>query len=325
MPSGNILIPNIGRKISALLRRLKLEPEDQPRKFLARVGTNKHRYFTAAQTADGNTVAFYARLHANPDAQRKFLTEIAVLQRLNRLPYNFARTAPRLFESKRAADFEWFTRELVGGQPLGHSRQLGTRLPSGVITQLAQTIAGIGQFPPARLRIRLTAFNPDNYRIDRQCFGLAQQRTLPATTCHGIAQLVASRRAQLEAENRYLSHGDLNLGNIIVDRGHVRIVDWELTQRNNLAYDVGYLWVHLWQAPRVFRQQLLRTYLRLLPPNQRRMFRRLLPVVVAYLAVGGVPYREHRREPSAVLRRRQHYHVQLLQNCLKGFNRLINT
>lgn len=325
MPSGNILIPGIGRKIAGVLRQQQLQPDDPPAAFLKRVGTNKHRYFTAARASDGRMVAFYARLHDNPDAQRKFLTEVTVLRRLNRLPLSFARAAPRLLSSGRATDFEWFTRELIDGNPLGRSRQLYERVAASTITQLAQTVADISRYPATRLSRRLPAFDPANYRIEGLCYGLARQRTLPQATCRGIAQLVARRHALLRAENRYLAHGDLNLGNLIVAGDRVRIVDWELTQRNNLAYDVGYLWVHLWQAPRRLRRQLIRTFLRSLPPNRRQTFHQLFPVVVAYLAVGGVPYREHRREPRAVQHRRQRYHLQLLRNCLQGFDRLINT
>jgi len=325
MPTGNLLIPNIGRKIAAVLRKLKLTPEVTPQSFLARVKTSKHRYYTAAQTRDGQTVAFYARLHANPDARRKFLNEIAVLGRLNRLTAPFARAVPNLINSKREAGFEWFTREHIRGQTLGHRRQLEIRPTAPIVRQLADAISGIGRLQPKRLGVRLPAFNPNFYIIDRQCYGLTQETALPPTTCRGITRLVERNHRLLVAENRYLSHGDLNLGNIIVEDGRVRIIDWELAQHNNFAYDIGYLWVHLWQASRLFRRQLMTTYLRHLSPSKRQRFARLLPVVVAYLAIGGIPYRVSPRERHAAQQRRRRYHIALLQNCLKGFTTLINT
>lgn len=325
MPTGNILIPNIGRKITAVQRKLKLTPEVSPQNFLAKVKASKHRYYTAAKTRDGQTVAFYARLHANSDAQRKFLTEIAVLGRLNRLTAPFAKTVPKLFDHGRGKDFEWFTREHVGGLALGHSRQLETKPTASIARQLSDIIAGIGRLEPKKLGISLPAFNPNFYIIDRQCYGLTQETALPPATCLGIAHLVEKNHRLLVTENRYLSHGDLNLGNIIVENGQVRIVDWELAQHNNFAYDIGYLWVHLWQAPRSFRRQLMTNYLRHLSAAKLVRFRRLLPVVVAFLAIGGIPYRVSPNERRAEQQRRRRYHIKLLENCLKGFRRLINT
>ena len=324
VPAGNILIPRIGEKIAAVLRRHKLRPEVSPKKFLARVKTSKHRYFTPARTPEGTTVAFYARLHANPDAQRKFLTEVSVLRRLNRMPQPFARSAPRLLSAGRESSFEWFTREHINGNPLGHSRHLSGRLAASTVAQLASSIVSIGQLPPKELRVKLPRFNPDNYRIDRQCYGLAQAAAVPATTCRGVGRLVSNNRQLLHRCNRVVAHGDLNLGNILVDGGIVRIVDWELAQLNNLAYDLGYLWVHLWEAPKRFRQLLLQSFVRQLPSPQRALFRQLLPVVVAYLAIGGIPYRRSAHERHAEQERRRRYHVRLLQQCLHGFSALRN-
>ncbi|MDD5110460.1 MAG: phosphotransferase [Patescibacteria group bacterium] len=323
--TGNILIPNIGKKIAAVLRREKLRPAVTPHKFLARVKSRKHRYFTAAKTRDGQTVAFYARLHQNPDAQRKFLTEIAVLGRLNRLTAPFARTVPKLYDHHREKDFEWFTREHVNGTALGHSRDLEIKPTTATARQLADIIAAIGGIQPKNLGVRLPAFNPNFYIIDRQCYGLSRETALPSAACRGITRLVVKNHRLLVAENRYLSHGDLNLGNIIIENGQVRIVDWELAQHNNFAYDIGYLWVHLWQAPRSFRRQLMTSYLRHLDTPKTRLFHRLLPVVVAFLAIGGIPYRVSLNERHAEQQRRRRYHITLLESCLKGFGKLINT
>ncbi len=325
MKGGNIIIPNIGSNITALLQRLKLAPAEPPQDFLARVGTSKHRYYTAARTAAGQTVAFYARLHANPDARRKFQNEITVLGRCNRLPLTVARVMPRLLAHGREPNFEWFTREHITGHPLGHSRHLTAMLKTGMVVPLAQAIAEIGQIPPRSVGLQLPSFNTAWYAIQRQCFGLAQRQAVAAATCRGIGRLVERNRRLLRAENHSLAHGDLNLGNIIVQRGKVHIVDWELAQHNNFAYDIGYLWVHLWQAPRMFRRQLMAAYLERLKPSRLNRFNQLLPVVVAYLAIGGIPYRQHERERKIAQQLRRRYHVALLQNCLKGFSRLINT
>lgn len=329
MPTGNLLIPNIGRKITAVLRRLKLQPAEPPTAFLKRVGTSKHRYYTAAQTAAGETVAFYARLHDNPDARRKFLTEITVLTKLQNLPRRelapVADAAPNIYAHGKQPSFEWFTREYIAGKPLGHSRQLTAALKSTTATQLGDAIAHIGRIPPRSVGLHLPAFNPQWYAIQQLCFGLAQHQAVAIAICRGIARLVDHNHRLLRAENHYLAHGDLNLGNIIVERGTVRIVDWELAQFNNFAYDIGYLWVHLWQAPRIFRRQLIAAYLAHLDAGQLRRFKQLLPVVVAYLAIGGIPYRQHAHERKIAQAQRRRYHVTLLQNCLKGFSKLIQT
>ncbi len=325
MPSGNILIPDIGRKIARVLGRLKLKPAVTPRAFLNQVNTAKHRYFTAARATDGTTVAFYARLHDNPDARNKFLTEIAVLKQFARRRLPFAAIAPQFFASGRQPDFEWFTREHIAGPAVGHSRHLTGRLSGTIVSQLAHGIAGIAQCPPRDLGVKLPAFNPQNYAIAQQCWGLTQNTRVPPATCRGLTRLVSRSLPLLTAENRALVHGDLNLGNILVPRGIVRIVDWELMHINNFAYDIGYLWVHLWEAQPRFRRQLLTRYARHLPTRRLRRFRQLFPLVVAYLAIGGIPYRQRREVSLTAQRRRQRYHLRLLTNCLKGFKGIVNT
>lgn len=323
--SGNSLIPDIGRKIARVLQLLKLKPAVTPQAFLKKVGATKHRYFSAAQTTDGQTVAFYARLHDNPDAGKKFLTEIAVLKKFatHRLP--FTDLTPKFFSSGRQPDFEWFTREYVTGPSLGHSRHLTGRLSGTIMSQLAHGIASIAQCSPRHLRLKLPAFNPRNYAIAQQCWGLTQNTRVPPATCRSLTTLVNRSRPLLVAENRALAHGDLNLGNILVPRGRVRIVDWELTHVNNFAYDIGYLWVHLWEAPPRFRQQLVATYLQQVPARRHRRFQQLFPVVVAYLAIGGIPYRLRREVSKAEQQQRQRYHIALLNNCLQGFHKLTAT
>lgn len=325
MPSGNILIPNIGKKIAAVLRRLQLTPAVPPQMFLKKVGATKHRYFTAARTADGKTVAFYARLHDNPDAQKKFLTEIAVLKKFAARRLAFAALAPQFFASGRQGDFEWFTREHVAGPSLGHSRHLTGRLSQTIISQLARGIAKIAQCSPRGLEVKLPIFNPHNYAIAQQCWGLTRNARVPSATCRGLTALVKRSLPILAAENRALVHGDLNLGNILVPRNIVRIVDWELMHINNFAYDISYLWAHLWEAQPRFRRQLLAAFLKHVPARRHPRFQQLFPLVVAYLAVGGIPYQERREISLAARRRRQRYHIRLLNNCLKGFRRLINT
>ena len=91
----------------------------------------------------------------------------------------------------------------------------------------------------------------------------------------------------LEKENHYISQGDLNLDNIIIDeKNNPWLIDWELIHLNNFAYDIGYLWAHLWEAKKEFRQKLISKYIKHLNKNELLKFKKLLQVVASYLSLG---------------------------------------
>lgn len=318
-PLGNLVIPNVASGIARVQRRLRLRPKTTAAQFLARVGDRKHRYVSACTTRDGATVAFYARLHANRDAQTKFLTEIRFLRHFTRRHLPLADRTPNLIAWGRTPSFEWFTRTYPPAPPLGSSRRLTGKLPPALATALGRTVAQIATIAAASLPFRVREFHPGDYDV---ATALASAGVPPGTR-GALHRRFLATRPLLTRVNHALAHGDLNLGNILAQGDDFWIIDWEQVHVNNFAYDIGYLWAHLWQGPRAARRALLDGFLRALPARQHPAFQRLMPLVVAYLAVGGVSWRASRREERRELAARRRYYRKLLDRCAGPFMTLI--
>lgn len=320
-PLGNLVIPGVAAGIARVQRSLALQPKTTPAAFLAQVGDRKHRYVSPCQTRDGATIAFYARLHANRDAQTKFLTEIRFLRHLGRGHLSLGDRVPKLLGWGRTPTFEWFTREYPPAPPLGSSRKLTGELSTTLATKLGQSVAQIARIPEAGLPFGVRRFHPEDYNVSA---ALTSARISPQTIAR-LRQRFLSARPLLTKTNHTVAHGDLNLGNILAHGDDFWIIDWEQVHANNFAYDIGYLWAHLWQGPHAGRRALLAGFLRALPARQHPTFQRLLPLVVAYLAVGGVSWRASRTEQLREQAARRRYYRKLLDRCAGPFMTLIKT
>ena len=319
------IIPNISNLIKKKLHELHLKPEVSPLAFLDKVKDKKHRYFSPCTTILGHEIAFYARLHDNNDAKMKFINEISILSEIRHGNLPIKKVVPQIYNYGIEKNFEWFIREYPKATPLGHSRQLQKTVSKKIIPSLVKNIIEISKIPASSLDIRIKKFDPKNYLIKDHCLGLVSKKLIDTTLCQDIIRLTEKSFHLIRSENSSVSHGDLNLGNILTDRQKIWIIDWELCHLNNFVYDIGYLWAHLWQAPRPFRQLMMKRYIHALSPIKRTRFKKILPIVVAYLCMGGIPFRKTKNEKLTVLQKRRRYYVQLLRNCLQSFHTLINT
>jgi len=317
------VVTNVGPKIKNKLGKLCLKPEISPIEFIKRVNGKKHRYFSPCETISGQKVVFYARIHDNKDAQKKFINEIRFLKKIKESRLPLTKVIPELFASGIEKSYEWLVRAYLPAPPLGYSRSLYQKTPKKIVRQLAKAIYQISKIPHKTLGLELTKFNTKNYLVANQCQGLVNRQLIPASLSHQIINLTERSLPLLKEENRYPAHSDLNLGNILVEKNHFWLIDWELVQFNNFAYDIGYLWAHLWQAPATFRNQLIKSYLNQLSNGQVAKFKKLFPIVVIYLSLGGIEYRKNSKEKLAIMQKRRRYYLNLLYKCVGSFQQLI--
>ncbi|MFQ6049688.1 MAG: phosphotransferase [Candidatus Paceibacterales bacterium] len=322
MGGEKILILEIDKKIKEKLKELHLKPEVSPKKFLQKYKTGKHRYFSPCFKKEKEVVAFYARLHDNLDAKQKFLNEVRFLKELKKSNLRIKEIVPEILSSGVEKDFEWFEREYPPPPPLGKSRKASSPLSPLIIDKIVKAIVEISRINPKKFpKIKFKKFNPRNYLAEGTYENLVKRRIISREISHKIARMIKNKMGLLEKENHYFSHGDLNLGNILSNGENIRIIDWELVHLNNFAYDIGYLWAHLWEAKRDLRNRLMASYLKRLSPSQLTKFKKLLPVVASYLSLGGIKYKK-RREKIKILEKRRVFYLKLLKNCL-DFKRLI--
>lgn len=310
---GNILIPQIAKKIEKKLKILNLEPEITPSQFLKRWGTKKHRYFSPCRTKEKSKIAFYSRLHFNLDAKTKIIDEINFLRNVKKAKLKIEKFIPQILDWGFEKDFEWFKRELPPGKPLGASRLLKQKINGEIISKMTKMVFEISR-APKNVFSSLKIFNVNNYFAKGHYEKLVGQGFLKKELVEKILGFIKKNVTILKKENTYLSHGDLNLGNIISDGKNVFIIDWELIRLNNFAYDIGYLWSHLWQAKRKLRQALISQYLKLLSAEKLSKFKILFPIIVSFISLGGVS--------SEATNKRRVFYLKALNNCL-NFEKLI--
>ncbi|PIP23750.1 MAG: hypothetical protein COX90_03935 [Candidatus Nealsonbacteria bacterium CG_4_10_14_0_2_um_filter_38_17] len=316
---GSILISEIDKKIERKLQELNLKPEISPQKFLKIHNVKKHRYFSPCLTAEGGKVAFYGRLHNNLDAKGKFIREIIFLKKIKKANLKIKEIVPKIIDYGIEKDFEWLEREYPKGPPLGHSRNLIQKPFPGMIKKIIKTLFEISKIPPKTFP-NLKKFRCQNY-LPPLYEEFANKCIIKSDLSKKILKLVKEDLPLIEKENKYFCHGDLNLGNILSEGKDIWIIDWELIHFNNFAYDIGYLWTHLWEAKRSFRQKVLRSYINHLNFQDLLKFKKILPVVTSYFSLQSIKYKEE-KEKAAILRKRRRFYLSLLNNCL-DFNKLI--
>lgn len=63
-------------------------------------------------------------------------------------------------------------------------------------------------------------------------------------------QYIDQASVSLKPSDFVLAHGDLHPANILYDKEKIYIIDWEMLQKNNFAFDFTMLWIRAWNYPR---------------------------------------------------------------------------
>jgi aminoglycoside phosphotransferase (APT) family kinase protein len=96
----------------------------------------------------------------------------------------------------------------------------------------------------------------------------------------------------LDRTGTHMVHGDCHPGNILYDRAHTFVIDWELMHINNRVNDFGYFYAGLAPHP-AFRRTLLRSYAASL--SWKKEFRQLFPVNVLFFTLNHLATLKHGR------------------------------
>ncbi len=318
------LIPNISQEISLVLKKLELKPTVSPRKFIEKTKGNKHRYSSLCLDSKKTRVLFYARLHKNLDAKKKMLREISFLKAIKKEAFEALEYLPKIYFGKKEKSFEWFTREYFLASPLGKNEQLKKEMTKNHAELIAQVLYKIKETSlPSFKKVGLEKFSTENYLDSINCVPtLLKKKILNQKEANKTIKLFKENKALLKKEIKYFCHGDFNLGNIIISKGKLKIIDWELIQINSFVFDVAYLFTHLWQAKKPIRNTLLKTYISLLSTKEKIVFKKLFPIIIFYLAAGGLEAKP-REIKIQLLKKRRSFFKKLLQGCSLGFNRII--
>lgn len=321
----NKFVPDIDKKIENLLKKLRFQPEVSPRAFVKKTKGGKHRYSSVCFDSEGKKLIFYARLHNNRDAKRKMITEILLAKdtkMLNKLSF-----FPKYYQSGIAKGFEWFSREYIKESPLGDNEKLNKKIDSKQAKILAKASWQISQLAPNfRNHPCLKKTPPSRYLKTKQILKECLDKKIINKELYKKGNVLFEENKELiRKEHKYICHGDVNLGNLIFQKNNLKIIDWESMHIDNFAFDIGYFFTHLWQAPRSFRKVLIKNYLTHLPKKKIRNFKSLFRLVVLYLCLGGISHKPKRIKNKQQLKKRRRFFKNLLKNSILGFEEIIET
>lgn len=308
------LIAKIDRKIEKVLKKLNLFPKETPKEFIKRTQGKKHRYSTVCENKDRQKFLFYARLHDSEREKQRMLAEIKVAQFLKKRKVSFF---PKYFLWKREKDFEWILREYFQASVLERKNdieRLKRPLKESEIDQICKALILMQKLKVSGLKKRdLKSFFEIPQKIERA--GILEKKDVEK-----IKNLFEKNKKLLFKENKYFCHGDFQIGNLIFEKGKLKIVDFESAHYGNFAFDACFFWMRLWRekkARRVFLQKLLK----ILPSQKKEKFKKLFWLNAFFQAFHDFSA-SPREYSKKMLQKRKNYFLFVLKKALEGFERL---
>lgn len=271
------LIPQIEKKIEKVLRKLNLTPFESPANFIQRTEGKKHRYSTLCENEKGEKFIFYARLHNSPFEKKRMKNEVKMANALRKKNYPFF---PKYIEAKTEKDFEWIVREYFQENTLESKKEiekLSRPLNEKEIYQICKVLLAfqkikLSEFPFLKPReLKKFLILPKEIK-ERKIFGKEEYLT---------EKLIRENRKFLIKENRFFTHGDFQIGNIIFEKGKIKVIDLESAMISNFAYDICFLWARLWREK--VRRKILEKFYSLLPKGKRKKFELLFRINALFI------------------------------------------
>lgn len=311
------LISNIDKKIWKVLEKLKLFPLESPENFIARTNKTKHRYSTVCQNEKGEKFLFLCRLHESPFEKEKMKTEIKLANFLQKRNFPFF---PKYFASKIEKDFEWLVREYFEEGVLedqGEIEKLKRQISEEEIEKICQALLEIQ-------KIKISGFPFLKEKEIKNFFLLPDEiekrKILKEKERKKIKKLIEENKKFLKEENKYFSHGDFSIGNLIfLPNGNLKIIDLESAMISNFAYDICFLWIRLWREK--IKRKILEKFYSLLSKEKKEKFKLLFQLNSLFLGFHSfcASPKEYSKE---MLKKRKKFYLNLLKKAIVGFESL---
>jgi len=311
------LIPKIAEKINKILKEKELYPLEKPEDFIKRTRKRKHRYSTVCQDKKGEKFIFYARLHDSPFEKERMVTEVKLAKILMRKKCDFF---PKYFEAKIEKDFEWILREYFEESPIENQKnieKLKRKILKEEILKICKVLLEfqkikISNFPfLKKFKIKKYSQLPDQIKKE----GIFSGEELKK-----LKKFLKENFEILKKENKYLSHGDFHIGNIILFDKKIKIIDWESAQISNFAFDVCFLWARLWRERNTARE-ILSNFYKILPKNKKKKFEILFRLNSLFIGFHSFVQKPKEYDKKTIEKRKEFF-AKILKVSIESFNGL---
>ncbi|MFA5030614.1 MAG: aminoglycoside phosphotransferase family protein [Patescibacteria group bacterium] len=317
----HFLLSHAAGHINHTLETLGLTPKITPEAFIKKYEGRKHRYATQATNADGCSVIFYARLHNNEDARHKFIQDVYMLDKLSHSRYALARYVPAVYAHSIRKNHEWFVRENLKQPAVGNVYKEKTNFTQHDVLRfvhLFHALQTLPKFPQHQFERR-----DANFFLQISEGNLRQVKSLfpPSERAQIISHLHAEYQT-IQSFTTHLVHGDCHPGNILMDKRHLYLIDWETTQRNLRTTDIGYFYLSLSGQPK-FRRELLQSFSRHI--SWKKRFHQLFPLSALFFALNHLyTLSLHPVEKLSIKEKRSitHFAQAVVKTAIKGYTAL---
>jgi len=309
------LIPKISEKINEVLRKKELFPLESPEEFIKRTHGRKHRYSSVCQDKKGGKFIFYARLHDSPFEKERMITEVKLAKVLMKKRYDFL---PKYFDGKIEKDFEWLLREYFKESPLEDEKKiekLKRKLSENEILRICKALLKFQKIKTSNFPF-LKKFDLKKYSKLQKEF--EREKLFSKEELKKLKNFLKENFKLLKKENKYLCHGDFQIGNIILFSKKVKIIDLEGIKISNFAFDICFLWARLWRERNAARKFLEKFY-NLLPKNKKKKFEILFRLNSLFIGFHSFMQRPKEYNQKTIEKRKKFF-FNVLKKSLQSFD-----
>jgi len=305
------LMPNIAENIEKTLKQLNIVPEETPRDFIERTQGIKHRYSSVCMYQGEKTI-FYAGLHKDRYEKNRMRTETEIAKKLMDNPvFSYF---PRYLAAE-TGDFDWLIREWFPSLPIEHKtriEKLKRDLTKEEIKEIAKATLDMNM-------LDTSLFPLNTFKIEKYFKANAKGLDLTDEEKANLKSLID--KDLLQKEHKYFTHGDFQIGNILVFE-RIKIIDLESAELNNFAWDIAFLTTRMWQDKNV-RTGLINEYYNLLDEEKKQAFACLFRLD-CFIIANQSYYSEPTEYTKEELAKRKGYYARFLKACCTSFESLVN-
>lgn len=309
------LIPKIEEKIEAVLKKLKLIPKESPIDFILRTKGRKHRYSTICKNKKGEKFIFYSRLHNSKTEKERMITEAKIAKFLM---VNNVKFFPKYFGAEIKKNFEWILREYFNENTLENKKE---------IEKLARTLNKneIFEICKVLLEMQKLKFPFLKPRELKKFFILPEEiekrKILTSFETKKIKKIFKKNQKLIKNENKYFTHGDFQIGNLIFTKNRLKVIDLESSMLSNFAYDSCFFWVRLWKEEKI-RKEFLKNFLLILPKEKEEKFKILFQIDALFLCFHSFCATPKEYSKNILIKRKK-YFLNGIKKAILGFDSLL--
>lgn len=317
------------KRVEKILKKLKLTPEVNPKRFFSLTKGYKHRYFSICKYKN-KKVFFSCVVKYDKLTIESFKKEYKLAKLINSSLFSCPNYLPRYLKIS-LKDLCFVQEYIPSYTTLQNKNKIFEINPSINIIQAKKLSEKLVKII---YEINIKLFNKFFPKLKIEKSNIEEiikeiiKKILPSLKIKGllnlkniklISQFLLKYKSLLEESNLYFNHGDLHPGNILFSSaGEIKIVDWETYHLNNLLYDITYFYSHLYGSE-AFRKKILIDFFKLIPNKYEKKSKILFRSNIIILSLKYINYGLFLELNEKDFQMQKRWFINLINENLKQF------